>query len=217
MAAPYAEFLTTPQGLQRLSRLSSDEGQAWRARYWADVHRFGAGGATPVFIDKNPAGSLYLPLIAKLFPNALVLFAVRDPRDVVWSCFRNNFQMNAMTYAFTDLMGAAACYDACMDMVTAYRSVLPLALMEVRHEDLVGDFNRELSSVCRFIGIEPTPEMVDIATTTRRRVVRTPSAPQLREGLNAKGIGRWREYEAQLQPALPMLDRWVTRFGYDPD
>jgi Tfp pilus assembly protein PilF len=216
LAAPYAEFLTTTEGLLHLARLSAEEGEAWRARYWSDVQRFGIRSAAPVFIDKNPAGSLYLPLIAKLFPDALVLFAVRDPRDVVWSCLRNNFQMNAMTYAFTDLAETAACYDACMDMVTAYRAVLPLHLMEVRHEDLVSDFDGELARVCRFIGVEVTPEMADIVATTRRRVVRTPSAPQLREGLNANGVGRWRDYEAELKPVLPTLNKWVRRFGYDP-
>jgi hypothetical protein len=66
--------------------------------------------------------------VAKLFPNAKVLFAVRDPRDVVLSCFRNNFQLNAMTYAFTDLGEAAACYDACMAMAEVYCRVLPLGL-----------------------------------------------------------------------------------------
>jgi tetratricopeptide (TPR) repeat protein len=215
LAAPYAEFLTTSQGLQHLSSLCADEQNAWRARYWSDVKRFGSGVRPNVFIDKNPAGSLYLPLIAKLFPNALVLFAVRDPRDVVWSCFRNNFQINAMTYAFTDLADTAACYDACMEMVTVYRRVLPLNLMEVRHEALVADFDGVLARVCNFVGVDVTPEMADVATTTRRRVVRTPSAPQLREGLNTKGVGRWRKYEAELQPVLPILDRWVTRFGHD--
>jgi len=31
-----------------------------------------------VFVDKAPARTLYLPLVAKLFPRAKVLFAMRD-------------------------------------------------------------------------------------------------------------------------------------------
>ena len=44
-----------------------------------------------VFIDKMPLSSVAFPVIAKLFPNARILFALRDPRDVVLSCFRRRF------------------------------------------------------------------------------------------------------------------------------
>ena len=39
----------------------------------------------PVFVDKMPLNAVFLPLIAKLFPAARILFALRDPRDVVLS------------------------------------------------------------------------------------------------------------------------------------
>ena len=42
-------------------------------------------------------------------------------------------------------------------------------------------------------------------------------AAQLREGLNQKGVGRWRAYEDQLTPVLPVLAPWVRRFGYDEE
>jgi hypothetical protein len=40
------------------------------------------------------------------------------------------------------------------------------------------------------------------------------SANQVRRGLNAEGIGQWRNYAAQLAPVLPILQPWVQRFGY---
>jgi hypothetical protein len=45
-------------------------------------------------------------------------------------------------------------------------------------------------------------------------VVRTPSAPQVRAGLNRQGLGRWRAYEADLAPAIPLLAPWLERLGY---
>jgi hypothetical protein len=42
-----------------------------------------------------PLNAVFLPLIAKLFPRAKIIFALRDPRDVVLSCFRRRFAMNA--------------------------------------------------------------------------------------------------------------------------
>jgi tetratricopeptide (TPR) repeat protein len=214
LAEPYDEFLASAGGLARLSKLSEAEARIWRGRYWSEVAARGASPAGKVFVDKAPAGTIYLPLVAKLFPGAKVLFAVRDPRDVVLSCFRNNFQLNAMTYAFTDLGETAACYDACMAMAEVYRRVLPLDLREVRHETLVEDFDAELAGIAAFLGIEVAPRMADIAGTSARRTVRTPSAAQVRQGLNSRGIARWRAYGEQLKPVLAALAPWVARWGY---
>jgi tetratricopeptide (TPR) repeat protein len=214
LAAAYAEFLTTPAGLERLARLTPQEAQGWRARYWAEVAAHGIDPAGRLFLDKAPAGTLTLPLVAKLFPRARVLFALRDPRDVVLSCLRHNFQINAMTYAFTQADTAAACYAACMAMAEVYRAVLPLSLMEVRHETLVEDFDGELAKLCGFLDLDVVPAMADVGATARARTVRTPSADQVRAGLNDRGLGRWRAYAAEMKPLMPALAPWVRRFGY---
>jgi tetratricopeptide (TPR) repeat protein len=105
-------LMTSPAGLARLSRLGDDEAAHWRNAYWSVAAAHRATPAGGVFLDKAPAGTAYLPLIAQLFPNARILFAIRDPRDVALSCFRNSFQMNALTYAFTDLGETARVYAA---------------------------------------------------------------------------------------------------------
>ena len=216
LAEAYDAFLVDAAGLERLARISVAEADHWRAVYWRAVRAHGADPSGRVFLDKAPAGTLCLPLIAKLFPQARVLFALRDPRDVVLSCFRSSFQMNALTYAFTDLGEAARCYAACMSMAEAYRRVLPLPLREVRYERLVNDFAGELAAVTICLGLEMTAGMTDVAATAKRRVVRTPSAPQVRAGLNRQGLGRWRAYAAELAPILPVLAPWVERLGYEP-
>ncbi|UAJ09038.1 sulfotransferase family protein [Glacieibacterium megasporae] len=213
LADHYAEFLADDAGCSRLAALSGVEADRWRARYWATVaEAVDVRGKS--FVDKAPAGTLTLPLIARLFPEARILFALRDPRDVVLSCFRNAFQMNAMTYAFTSLDATAECYDAVMSMAAAYRSRSSLPLFEVRHEALVDDLAAEVARVAAFIGLAAHAAMVDFVATAARREVRTPSARQVRAGINRRGVGRWRTYAADLAPVLPRLDRWVETFGY---
>jgi tetratricopeptide (TPR) repeat protein len=214
LAEPYAEFMTGPEGLQRLARLSAGDATRWRAAYWGVVDAACPEAKGRVFLDKAPAGTLYLPLVAKLFPDARVLFALRDPRDVVLSCFRSAFQMNALTYAFTDLAETARVYAASMAMARVYRRALPLELMEVRHERVVDDFAGEIGRIAGFLGLEVAPGMTDVAATALRRVVRTPSAQQVRAGLNRQGLGRWRAYAEQLAPIQPVLAPWVQAFGY---
>src|SRR5205823_7949719 len=67
------------------------------------------------------SNTLKLPLIARLFPRAKILFACRDPRDVVLSCFRRRFRMNPAMYQMLTLDGAAHFYDAVMDFAERAR------------------------------------------------------------------------------------------------
>jgi hypothetical protein len=217
LADQYQEFLRDADGLARLECIGAREAGAWRARYWHAVRAHGAAPLGRVFVDKAPAGTLNLPIVAKLFPEAKILFAVRDPRDVVLSCAMSAFQMNALTYAFTDLAETAACYGACMALAQTYRRVLPLEVMEVRHEALVEDFAGGLAAVATFLGMTFDPAMAYVARTAQQRPVRTPSAVQVREGLNRRGLGRWRNYRDELAPVLEELAPWIERFGYPAD
>ena len=108
-------LLRDEAGLRRLSILGDDEAAAYRETYWRAVqHTLDEDLEHKLVVDKLPLHTLALPLIAKLFPDARILFAVRDPRDVVLSCFRRRFQLNAAMYEFLELEGAARYYDAVM-------------------------------------------------------------------------------------------------------
>ena len=84
-------------------RPTSAELEPLRAAYWARVRAEGAQVAGKVFVDKHPLNTLKLPLIAKLFPEAKILFAQRDPRDVVLSCYRRRFAMSGSAYQLLTL------------------------------------------------------------------------------------------------------------------
>ncbi len=200
--------------LHRLAMLDEDQAQALRADYWRRVRACGIEPARRVFVDKNPLDGIWLPLVAKLFPDARILIARRDPRDVVVSSFRHRFKVNVLTCAFTDLERTAAYYSAVMGLTRTYLDTLPLSVHVHRHEDLVADFDREVRAICDFLGLEWTDALRDFAATAKRRDIRTPSADQVRQGLSREGLGRWRRYETAVQPILPVLQPWVEAFGY---
>jgi hypothetical protein len=199
--------------LDRLATLSADDAARYRRNYWRVVNTFSDPGGK-VFIDKMPISSISLPVIAKLFPNAKILFARRDPRDVVLSCFRRAFMANPMTYTFTTLEGTARFYDSVMTLSDLYRRVLPLPVHEVRYERLVTDFEGETKQVCAFLGLEWDEAMREFAAAAAARTVTTPSAVQVRRGLYQEGQGQWRPYAEQLAPVLPILEPWIGPKGY---
>src|SRR6185295_19458453 len=154
-----------------------------------------------------------LPLIAKLFPAAKILFAIRDPRDVVLGCFRRTFRVNPAMFEFLALGGTARFYDAVMSIGEISRQKLGLKWHDLRHEALIEDFDTELRQVADFIGLEWNDAMRDFAQRARTRSARTPSAVQLARGLSRGGMGQWRHYAQELTPVLPILKPWVERFG----
>ncbi len=215
LAAASAAYLASDEGLRRLADISASEADEQREIYWSAVRGFGIDPAGQVFIDKMPLASVALPVVAKLFPNARILFALRDPRDVVLSCFRRRFGMNPSMYQLLTLDGAAAYYDAIMRLSELYRDILPLPQHIVRYESLVEDFEGTARAACEFLGLEWDRGLADFATKARGRGISTPSASQVARGLNREGQGVWRRYSDQMAPVLPMLDPWLSRFGYD--
>jgi hypothetical protein len=210
------EFLRDLGGLERFASLETGDLAPLRAEYWRRVRDHGVDVDGRVFIDKLPLNTIKLPLIARLFPEAKVLFAVRDPRDVVFSCFRRHFQVNASTYPFLTLEGAARFYDSVMVLGEMCRARLPLRFHRHRHEDLVRDFEGEMRRLCDFAGLGWTERFHDFAKDARARAIRSISAAQVRQGLRADGIGQWRRYAVDLRPILPVLQPWVAHFGYAP-
>ena len=215
LTAGYDDFVMAEGGLDRLAGLSGGALDPWRKAYWKFAAECGFTPQRSVFIDKMPLNTVLLPLIAKLFPQAKILFALRDPRDVVLSCFRRRFGMSAQMYEFLSLGGAARYYDAVMGLGEIYRDLLGLEMHTVKYEDIVRDFEGETARVCSFLGLDWDDGMRDFAARTRARNVNTPSAAQVARGLYTKGAGQWRAYAPQLQPVLPVLAPWCAKFGYE--
>jgi tetratricopeptide (TPR) repeat protein len=210
------EFMRRPEDLERLSVASPATLAAMRAAYWRLAAEAGCDVAGKVFVDKHPLNTLKLPLIARLFPDAKILFACRDPRDIVLSCFRHRFHMSAPIYELLSIDRAAHYYDAVMQLLIRLHSALKLDTCLVRHEDVVTEFAREMKRVCAFLNLEWSPAMGDFALRTQGRAWLTPSTAQLVRGLSTEGIGQWRRYRTQLEPVLGILEPWVKRFYYDP-
>lgn len=214
LADAMTAYARTPGQLAGLADAPQSEISRLRAAYWSRVEDEGARPAGKVFVDKHPLHTFRLPVIAKLFPEAKVLFARRDPRDVILSCFRRRFLMSGPMYQLLTLDGAARFYDVAMELGERLGGRLPLAHRVVRHESLVEDFDATAREVCAFLDLGWSDRLRGFAQRIQDRGVATPSGAQIARGLSAEGMGAWRRYAAQLAPVAPILQPWVERFGY---
>ena len=213
LAEAETQFLVPIDGAARLFDLDAASAAALRSAYWQRVSDFGIDPETRLFVDMDPLKSLHLPLIGHLFPAAPIVVMRRDPRDVVLSCFRQNFAASAIAPEFVSLERTARHYDALMRLQGHCLERLPNPVLELRYEALVADFDTVTQRLCDFLGLEWTPALRDFSNTARRRNVTTISVGQVRQGL-FDGGGQWRRFADQMAPVMPILDPWVQHFGY---
>ena len=205
-----AQAFLTGEGILRLARLSDAELNFLRAAYWRRVAETGIDVAGKTFVDMDPSKSMGLPAIARLFPDAKIVIMRRDPRDVVWSCFRRAFVYSPMTLEFASLERAALHYDAVMRLTQACISVFPLNKHVLHYEELVRDFDATTKGLCAFLGIPWSAAMKDFGSTAQLGRVKTASAAQVRGAL-FDGSGQWRNHADKLEPILPILEPWIDK------
>lgn len=197
----------------KLSALSDDEIKHIRAEYRRRINAE-TKVAGRMVVDKLPLNIIFLPLIRRLFPEAKILFALRDPRDVVLSCYQQRFGMNAAMVQFLDLQTAASYYDRVMRLGLLCREKLGLDVLDVRYEEVIADLESVARNVTQFLGLEFEPEMLAFREAAAKRNINTPSGRQVVEPIYNRSVARWKRYETQLAPVLPALNAWAERLGY---
>lgn len=209
LASAGLDFLADETGLGRLAAADAAVLDGYRKAYWERVASFGADVAGRTFVDKLPMNTIGLPLIAKLFPAAKVVFVRRDPRDVVLSCFRRQFVINGASWEFLSIEGAARFYDAVMRLAQEYLATLPLNVHVLSYERLIADAPSETARLADFLGLPEDRAMSQFAGAAGAADIATPSAAQVAGAIYGEGAGQWRRYETQLAPVLPILEPWI--------
>jgi len=169
------------------------------ARHHVDQLR-GQHGSAARIVDKLPDNYLQLGLIATLLPRARIIHLRRDPRDVALSCWMTYFR-NLLWSLHPDHI-AARIRDY-LRLMEHWRRVLPIPLLEIDYEDLVGDTENAARRMVEWCGLEWDPACLAFHQT--RRVVRTASRVQVREPVYRRSVGRWKHYEELLGPLFAAL------------
>jgi len=201
-------------GIGKLARLNADEAKQFRKRYWEEVAKHGALPEGATYLDKMPANMALLPAIAKVFPGAKVLIAIRDPRDAVLSSFQQRFEMNQAMAQMLSLESAAEYYDLLMSLTRSSGAAFDIPTHEVRYEQLVSDLEAEVRSVLSFIGVEWDAQLMDYRDDMKARTVKTPSVAQVTEPVYTRALNKWQNYASHMMPVHQILAPWVKHWGY---
>ncbi len=156
----------------------------------------------PRITDKMPGNYIFAGFIHVALPHARMIHVQRDPIDTCLSCFTHLFT-EGLTWSY-DLADLGREYRAYEGLMQHWRSVLPEgAMLEVRYEDFVADFEPQARRLLAYCGLDWDERCLAFHAT--ERPVRTASATQVRQQLYRTSVGRWRRYEPWLGPLLDAL------------
>ena len=152
-------------------------------------------------VDKMPDNTVFLGLIATLFPRAKFIHCRRDVRDVALSCWMTNFL--EVRWA-CDPDQIARRIDEHYRLMEHWQRVLPVPMLEVDYEALVADLETNARSIVAWCGLEWDPACLEFHKTSRP--VRTSSVEQVRQPVYTSSVGRWKNYQRSLADLFAKLD-----------
>jgi Flp pilus assembly protein TadD len=175
----------------------------------------GPTAAGKLLLDKNPSPTARLPLWVRVFPELRVIIALRDPRDVMLSCYFQNIPLNAANVNFLSFERLAKHYTDLMDIWIAVREWEGFDWIETRYEDIVASLEKEGRRVTEFLGLAWHDDQARFYEKSRARQLYSPTYQDVTRPIYSRSVARWRAYEKYLAPILPALEAYCRIFGYD--
>lgn len=166
-----------------------------------------------LLIDKNPAMNLMIPPFRRVFPELKLVVALRDPRDVVLSCFLRILPLNPVSVCFLTPQRAADRYALDISSWLKMREMID-DWIEVRYEDTVVDLPLQVRRVLSLLEIEWDDNVLNYREHAKQRFVASPTYEAVGKPVFTTSLGRWQNYHRQLAPVLERLEPLVESLGY---
>lgn len=155
----------------------------------------------PRFTDKLPHNWSNVLLIRQILPQAKFVDIRRSAMDCCFSNFTQSFsRAHAASFALADI---GQCYIDYLRLMDHLDHAAPGLVHHVRYERLIEDPEIELKAIFAYFGI--AWDDAPLRFHQLDRVVRTPSAEQVRRPLNREGVEAWKPYSQWLGPLREAL------------
>ncbi|HUA38243.1 MAG TPA: sulfotransferase [Candidatus Sulfopaludibacter sp.] len=204
-----------PLTVNALDALTATQRAHYQQRYLKSLLRENASRPeVEVLLDKNPSPTAALHLWLRLFPDLKVLIALRDPRDVIVSCFFQKQMLNATNANFLSLERTAKHFADLMDVWLQLRELGGFDWLESRYEDVVSNLESEGQRVTEFLGLTWHERQANYYEDARKKFVFAPTYNEVTRPVHGRAVGRWRHYAEALAPIEQRLAPYCRAFGY---
>mgnify|MGYP000456697464 FL=1 len=205
--------MSTELGAPPTERLTDAQVRHLRRAFVDKAVRAGFDPSSTRLIDKNPLNFVFIDVVRRVFPDAPVLMILRDPRDCVWSCFRQAFEPNPALVLTRDLAHTAELYRATFDLWQHGRTLPGLRLTELHYEHLVADFEAGARALVAAAGEEWDDAVLAFHTALGNAFVRTPSFASVGRKVSRGRVGKWRRHADEMAAIESVLAPYVASLG----
>lgn len=203
--------------IDALRNLSSQQLEACRHQYALMIGKLHGEDAIvgKTHVDKRPSNISFLPQLIRTSPDAKFIVALRDPRDILVSCYLRYFPLTDMSACMLHLESATNLLVETLGLWIVLRDwMVPDSWMEVRYEELCDDVHSVSTEVAEFLNVSVSG-MSDYRDQLTRKYVHSPSFADVRQPVYHSSIGRWRNYTPVLEPYLKRLRSIIEPLGYE--
>jgi hypothetical protein len=198
------EWVDREDFLQRI--LASDRSE--RALFVVMMQVFADHFGKPIMGEKTPAHFRYVSTLIDWFPDGKIIHMIRDPRGIFMSELRTR-KAEPITPPFEQLKNHDSLFTLYVVLQTTvtwiesitrgfkYKKLYPDNYYPLKFEDLVADPERQIRSVCDFLGVEFQEKMLE-------QVVVSKGFQLGKSGFDKKAATRWKEQIS------PWVERWFS-------
>ena len=205
----------TNKDFSKLENINQNFFFKMRERYFEDRNKYIKFDKNKICIDKLPLNIVHVAEIFSFFPNSKFILALRNPYDVVLSCFMQYFGANSAMLNFTSLKDTAKLYDLVMSLWLVYSENFPINVHKIKYEETVQNFDQTVTKLLNFLELEWSENVKEFYKTAEKRgIINTPSYRQINQPLYKKSIGRWKNYKKEFSEVKHILDKWTRVFNY---
>ncbi len=207
MPAAERELLVTSMetpGLEAaLGRLSQGTLRKRAGEILTEMLELAPGRGVSRVADKQMTNVWRLGLVSLLLPGARAVSCTRHPLDTIVSCYFQDFgEPTNLGYVYS-LEHLAHELRLTRRLAEHWTRVAPLPIHEAPYEALIDNAEAQTRALVEFLGLEWDDACLSFHEA--KRAVITLSFDQVRKPIYRSSVGRWKNYEGRLGPAIDAL------------
>ena len=147
-------------------------------------------------VDKAPLNFKWAGFIKKVFPNSYIINCNRDPMDICWSNYKQNYSSSNLAFAY-NLKNLAQYYNLYSEYMNFWQKVLgEKNLLNIKYETFTENFEESVKKLLSFCDLKWSLKCVEFYKN--KNSVSTASLAQVRQPIYKTSVASWKNYSEYL-------------------
>ena len=155
------------------------------------------------FTDKTPLNFRYIGFLINIFPDLKIINCKRNPIDICWSNFKNNFA-GPINFS-NNLEDLSEYYNQYESIIKFWKKYFSDSIYDLNYENLVNNSETEIKNLIKFCELSWDPNC--LKHHENKRMIKTVSFNQARKPIYQSAIKSSNVYEKY-------LDKLVKNFNF---